>query len=246
MRASCTRTARARPRGGGSAPVDPARHSQRSRVCVRRPARRRSSSRARESGPDPRGRPCSARTLPRPSRSPRPSTRRGSPGRRRTCVFRRCGSPIPNDVDRRFRRCGSPGPARWRARRSVATMLCQFPPFCVVTDPTIDLQVERSKKRSEAQRGPFLVRSPGWVPSRTSVLVIAGRGTLARRNGRAGPDGVVVDDEAARALRRATTRVPRKARLAHAATVGTGGVRCCARRAWRRCSRARGPRPDGR
>ena len=49
-----------------------------------------------------------------------------------------------------------------------------------------------------------------------------------------------------RAFRRATTRVSRKARLAHAATVGTIGGGCCARRAWRRRSRARGPRPDGR
>ena len=91
-----------------------------------------------------------------------------------------------------------------------------------------------------------MVRSPGWVPRRTSVLVMPGRGTLGRRNGRAGPDGVVDDDEVETALRRATTRVPRKARLAHAATVGTVGVGCCARRAWRRRSRARGPRPDGR
>jgi len=53
------------------------------------------------------------------------------------------------DVDHRFRTMwiadfgdvDHPVPARWRARRSVATMLCQFPPFCVVTDPTIDLQV---------------------------------------------------------------------------------------------------------
>ena len=59
-------------------------------------------------------------------------------------------------------------------------------------------------------------------PSRTSVLVMPVRGTLARRNGRAGPDGVI-DDEAERALRRATTRVPRKARLAHAASVGPVG-----------------------
>ena len=72
-----------------------------------------------------------------------------------------------------------------------------------------------------------------------------GRGTLARRNGRAGPDGVVDDDEVERALRRATTRVPRKARLAHAAVVGTIRGGCCARRAWRRRYRARGPRPDG-
>ena len=50
-----------------------------------------------------------------------------------------------------------------------------------------------------------------------------GRGTLARRNGRAGPDGVV-DDEPERAFRRATTRVSRKARLAHAATVGRSVV----------------------
>ena len=69
-----------------------------------------------------------------------------------------------------------------------------------------------------------MVWSPGWVPSGTLVLVMPGRGTLARRNGRAGPDGVVDDDERERAFRRATTRVPRKARLAHAATVGPVGV----------------------
>ena len=33
------------------------------------------------------------------------------------------------------------------------------------------------------ESGPCLVWSPGWVPSRTSVLVIPGRSTLARRNG---------------------------------------------------------------
>ncbi len=110
----------------------------------------------------------------------------------------------------------------------------------------VDPRQRARGKCSERQRGPCLVRSPGWVPSRTSVLVMPGRGTLARRNGQAGPDGVVVDDESARALRRATTRVPRKARLAHGAMVGTVGVGSCARRAWRRCSRARGPRPDGR
>jgi len=71
-----------------------------------------------------------------------------------------------------------------------------------------------------AQRGPFPFRFPGWVPRRTLVLVMPGRGTLARRNGRAGPDGVVDDDAAERTFRRATHRVPRKARLAHAATVG--------------------------
>ena len=64
-------------------------------------------------------------------------------------------------------------------------------------------------------------------PSRTSVLVMPGRGTLARRNGRTGPDGVI-DDEPERAFRRATTRVPRKARLAHAAAVGTIGIGSCA------------------
>ena len=62
----------------------------------------------------------------------------------------------------------------------------------------------------------------------------------------AGPDGVVDDDEPKRAFRRATTRVPRKARLAHAATGGPVGVSGCARRAWRRRHRARGPRPDER
>ena len=46
------------------------------------------------------------------------------------------------------------------------------------------------------------------------------RGTLARRNGLAEPDGVVDDNAVERAFRRATTRVPRKARLAHTATVG--------------------------
>ena len=73
-----------------------------------------------------------------------------------------------------------------------------------------------------AQGWPCLVRSRGWVLGRTSALVMPGRDTLARRNGRAGPDGVI-DDEAERALRRATTRVPRKARLAHAASVGLVG-----------------------
>ena len=57
---------------------------------------------------------------------------------------------------------------------------------------------------------------------------------------RAGPDGVVDDDESKRAFGRATTRVPRKARLAHAATVGPVGVGCCARRAWRRRHRRAG------
>ena len=47
-----------------------------------------------------------------------------------------------------------------------------------------------------------------------------GRGILARRNGRAGRDGVVDDDEPERPLRRATTRVPRKARLARADEFG--------------------------
>ena len=101
----------------------------------------------------------------------------------------------------------------------------------------------RGRKRQGPAGLPAL--RPGMT-SRTSVLVMPGRGTLARRNGRVGPDGVVDDDEPARAFRRATTRVPRKARLAHASTVGTLGVGCCARRAWRRRSRARGPRPDGR
>ena len=48
------------------------------------------------------------------------------------CVFRRCGSPIPNDVDRRFRGCGSPGPgavARSSERSddalSVPSLLCR-------------------------------------------------------------------------------------------------------------------------
>ncbi len=101
----------------------------------------------------------------------------------------------------------------------------------------------RGRKRQGPAGLPAL--RPGMT-SRTSVLVMPGRGTLARRNGRVGPDGVVDDDEPARAFGRATTRVPRKARLAHASTVGTLGVGCCARRAWRRRSRARGPRPDGR
>ena len=95
----------------------------------------------------------------------------------------------------------------------------------------------RGRKRQGPAGLPAL--RPGMT-SRTSVLVMPGRGTLARRNGRVGPDGVVDDDEPARAFRRATTRVPRKARLAHASTVGTLGVGCCARRAWRRRSRARG------
>ena len=99
----------------------------------------------------------------------------------------------------------------------------------------------RSSERSEG----LLVWSPGWVPSGTLVLVMPGRGTLARRNGRAGPDGVVDDDERERAFRRATTRVPGKARLAHAATVGPVGVGVAPGEPGGGAI-ARGPRPDGR
>ena len=68
------------------------------------------------------------------------------------------------------------------------------------------------------------------------------RGTLARRNAPAGPDGVVDDDKREGALRRATTRVPRKG------SSGARGDRGDAR--WRllrqtsleaALSRARGP-----
>ena len=72
-----------------------------------------------------------------------------------------------------------------------------------------------------------------------------GRGTLARRNGLVGPDGVVDDDEAKGRSVERPTRVPRKARLAHAATVGTSGVGSCARVRQANWRRMAGESPAG-
>ena len=49
------------------------------------------------------------------------------------------------EVEQRFRESGTRIPAKWNARRSVATMLCQFPPMVVATglrDPTCDVVFE--------------------------------------------------------------------------------------------------------
>ena len=106
------------------------------------------------------------------------------------CVFRGCGSPIPNDVDRRFRGCGSPGPGAVARSSERSDDALSVPSFCVVTDPIIDLQVERSKKRSERSEGLVGYRAPqpglstaapassyrcappggrGWLPSAASA-----------------------------------------------------------------------------
>ena len=70
-------------------------------------------------------------------------------------------------------------------------------------------------------------------------------GTLARRNGLTGAGRCGRRRRSERAFRRATTRVPRKARLAHAATVGTSGVGSCARVRQANWRRMAGESPAG-
>ena len=112
-----------------------------------------------------------------------------------------------------------------RCRRQLLCRPSALPPTCLplrVRQPhtTMLHRYVTAGRRcwSCRSRYPRETERPGW----------AGRCGRRRRSGRA--------------FRRATTRVPRKARLAHAATVGTSGVGSCARRAWRRRYRARGPR----
>ena len=108
----------------------------------------------------------------------------------------------------------------------------------------VGLRQRARGKCSRARRGPCPVRSPGWVPSRTSELACPAG--VPSRDGTAGmgPD-VVIDDEPERAFRRATSRVPRKARLAHAAAVGTSGGGCCARVRQANWRRMAGESPAG-
>ena len=139
---------------------------------------------------------------------------------------------------------------RWRNRKTADNWIATMAKY-VVNGPRKLKESERESvqvcflKKQKTKPGETSICGR-WVPSRTSVLVMPGRGTLARRNGLTGAGRCGRRRRSERAFRRATTRVPRKARLAHAATVGMSGVGRCARRACRRRSRARGPRLDGR